>query len=254
MLPVILDLRAEARELLPELGDPGALRGAAIATWRGRMINEYSSHDVFLALAEQLRDCGFGEEARDACLAFSEEEKRHGVLCGAVVEALGGEAKAAVAARPPFPAHSTAPLRSRALRNVVSVCCLSETVAVSLIGAERMEMPQSPLRALLTSIYADEVGHARFGWRLLASVSPELDERERAAIDGYLPTALAHLEAHELAHLPERHGPPGGEVYGLCSGLDARELLYETIDQVIVPQLEALGFHARAAWSVARAA
>jgi hypothetical protein len=110
---------------------------------------------------------------------------------------------------------------------------MSETVAVSLIGAERLEMPDGRLRELLTRIYADEVGHARFGWRLLEQIRASLDARERAAIEQYLPRAFAHLEAHELAHLPDRDG----SLLGLCSGKQARELLYETIDEVIRPGL-----------------
>ena len=82
-----LDLRDLSRAAMPTLGDPGALRGAAIGTWHARMINEYASHEVFLALGDQLAACGFGQEARRACLGFADEERRHGVLCGAVVEA-----------------------------------------------------------------------------------------------------------------------------------------------------------------------
>jgi len=114
---------------------------------------------------------------------------------------------------------------------------MSETVAVALIGAERLEMPDSPLRELLTQIYADEVGHARFGWRLLELVGHDLSTNERAAIDLYLPTAFAHLEAHELAHIPDCDAPARGEILGLCSGREARRLLYETIEQVIRPGL-----------------
>lgn len=245
-----LDLRGAAREAMPVLGVSEALRGAALATWHARMINEYASHEVFLELAEQLAACGFGEEARLACVGFADEERLHGVLCGAVVEALGGEATATLLQRDLFPQHMDAPTRARALRNIISVCCMSETVAVSLIGAERLEMPRSPLRDLLTTIYADEVGHARFGWRLLGEVAADLSAEERDAIDRYLPVALSHLVAHELAHLPARHAPSGGETLGLCSGLDARVLLFDTISQVIVPQLDALGFKA----SLARAA
>jgi hypothetical protein len=113
---------------------------------------------------------------------------------------------------------------------------MSETVAVSL-GAERLEMPDGRLRELLTRIYADELGHARFGWRLLEQIRASLDARERAAIEQYLPRAFAHLEAHELAHLPDRDAPPNGSLLGLCSGKQARELLYETIDEVIRPGL-----------------
>jgi hypothetical protein len=114
---------------------------------------------------------------------------------------------------------------------------MSETVAVGLIGAERLEMPEGPLRTLSSRIYADEVGHARFGWRLLERIGDELDAAERQAVERYLPTAFAHLEQHELLHLPDRDAPQGGSAFGLCSGRDARLLLDETIVGVIRPGL-----------------
>jgi hypothetical protein len=234
----VLDLRDEAARFVPELGDYDArLRRAALATWRGRMLNEYASATVFENLAEQLKSSGFADEHAETCLGFAKEERRHGVLCGAVVTALGGEAKADLPARAPYPAHRDAPLRAAALRNVLHICCLSETVAVSLIGAERLEMPPGPLRELLTTIYADEIGHARFGWTLLEEVAPTLGDDERAAIARYLPVAFAHLEQHELSFLPNVDAPPNGEVLGLCSGRDARGLFYETLDQIIRPGL-----------------
>ncbi len=253
-LSLELDLHAPARLFAPVVDAPCSLREAAIATWHGRMINEYASSRVFTALAAQLDAAGFDEEGEcrtlersessdsigDECLIFAEEERQHGVLCGAVVEALGGEARGKLFEAPKFPLHEDAPRRAGVLRNVISVCCMSETVAVALIGAERLEMPEGELRALLTRIWADEIGHARFGWRLLERVAPRLDDEERASIARYVPVALEHLEAHELAHLPDRVAPSGGERLGLCSGKDARVLLYETIEEVIVPRLRAL--------------
>jgi hypothetical protein len=247
----MLDLSDAARALAPHVGDAGPLRGAAAATWRARMVNEYSSHEVFLALGDQAVACGFGDSVQRECLRFADEERMHGALCGAAAVAFGEEAIAARRPGAAFPQHASAPLRSRLLRNLISVCCMSETVAVALIGAEQMEMPDSPLRELLTRIYADEVGHARFGWQVLHGICARLDTDERAAIDRYLPLAFAHLEAHELAHLPALGAPPGGEAYGLCSGLDARDLLYDTIEQIIVPQLDAMGFRATIAWASA---
>ncbi len=233
----MLDLREPARSLMPDLGAlPDALRGACVATWRARMLNEYSSSSVFEALAEQLDEHWSDEHARE-CRAFAAEERRHGTLCGAVVEAAGGEARTALRPSPDYPAHDDAPPRARALRNVIHVCCMSETVAVALIGAERLEMPNGALRGLLTRIWADEVGHARFGWRLLERSAGDLSTDERTAIERYLPTALAHLEAHELAHLPDRDAPEGGAAFGLCSGHDGRTLFYETLDEVIRPGL-----------------
>ena len=133
---------------------------------------------------------------------------------------------------------------------MLSVSCLSETVAVSLIGAERMQMPAGALRDLLTRIWSDEIGHARFGWRLVASLLPRLAAPERANLGIYLAVAFAHLERHELAHLPCESRPPSeGAALGLCAGADARRLFYATVREVIVPSLQALGLDARTAWA-----
>jgi hypothetical protein len=132
---------------------------------------------------------------------------------------------------------------------VLSICCLSETIAVALIGAERFEMPDGELRCLLTTIWADEIGHARFGWRLLARVAPTLSPTTQQALGDYLEVAFAHLEAHELAHLPLASRPPSdGPIYGLCDGADARALFFATIADVVVPGLEAHGLPAARAW------
>lgn len=233
------DLTEQACRFAPQLEAYRAeLEQPAIATWRARMVNEYSSARVFEALAAQLTQTGFEAELAATCLAFSAEERRHGVLCGAVVLALGGEPRARLRDEAVFPLHADAPPRARTLRNVIHICCMSETVAVSLIGDERQRMPQGPLRELLTAIYADEVGHARFGWRLLEQVAPTLRCDERTAIERYLPVALAHLEQHELSHLPNVDAPACGAALGLCSGREARELFYETVESLIIPGLE----------------
>ncbi len=246
----LLDLRVEARVRLPELPSLPGLTPAAIATWRGRMINEYQSGAVFGALARQAEQVGLAPRWVEELRAFELEERRHGVLCGSVVEALGAEARAEVERRPPVPTHpDVAPLEGL-VRNVLSVSCLSETVAVALIGAERLEMPEGQLRELLTGIWADEVGHARFGWRLLHELAGGFDASQLARLSLYLRVALRHLERHELAHLPLTSQPPAaGAALGLCSGTDARKLFYSTVAEAILPALESLGLSAHTAWA-----
>jgi len=246
----VVDLRARARAIQVTVPAIPSLGPAAIATWRGRMVNEYGSSRVFAGLARELADAGL--DAREV-EAFAEEERTHGVLCGAVVEALGGEASAELPAAEEYPLHPDARTPVEALvRNVLSICCLSETVAVALIGAERLEMPQSELRELLTTIWSDEVGHARFGWRLLSEVAPSLDPATRERLGDYLEVAFAHLVDHELAHLPlSSRPPPEGASYGLCNGADARKLFFDTVATVIVPSLEAHGIPAARAWAAA---
>jgi hypothetical protein len=247
---MLLDLRERAAAMKPVVPYLPHLAAAARATWRGRMINEWSSARVFDALAEQLEEAKFSAEEVRACRGYGGEERRHGVLCGAVVEALGGEARAEIGELPSVPRHAAVDRREAVVRNLLSVSCLSETVAVALIGAERHEMPESPLRELLDGIWADEIGHARFGWRIVERVVPELDAAARARLESYLRVAFAHVESHELAHLPD-HGPPPreGVALGLCDGGDARTLFYDTIETVVVERLEAIGLGARRAWN-----
>ncbi len=254
----IIDLRAEARRhmpALPAIAGRGRYTRAARATWHARMVNEYASAAVFDGLAKQLETLRMSNDLVAECREFAAEERRHGMLCGAVVEALGGQALAPYPDRAPYPHHEDAAPLEALLRNVLSICCLSETVAVALIGAERLEMEEGPLRTLLTTIYADEVGHARFGWRLVARIVPALSTGTRERLSAYLAIALAHLEEHELAHLPVgQRFDAAGKQLGLCNGDDARVLLYQCIDGVIIPGLQAAGLDARTAWAATRAA
>ncbi|MCA9526510.1 MAG: ferritin-like domain-containing protein [Myxococcales bacterium] len=248
----ILDLRVAARAIAPEVVADPATREAALHTWRGRMVNEHGSAPVFLALADQLADAGAPAAQIEAVRAMADEERAHGVLCGSVVEALGGEALAPALPEEPLPVHADVDRFEAVTRNLLSVCCLSETVAVALIGAERLEMPAGPLQDVLTRILADEVGHARLGWKWLAEHQDRLDAPRRARLGRYLAVAFAHLEAHELAQLK-----PGGPVdprLGVCDGAAARALFYATVETVIVPRLDALGLPARQAWAERAAA
>lgn len=268
----VLDLRVAASEQARLRFGPAGLRASpalvrrARATWLGRMINEHGSAEVFEGLAAQFdaleRSAGFrlDARARGRLQGFAAEERRHGALCGAVVEGLGGRARAPAKADEPFPEHPDArtPIEA-ALRNVLSIACVAETVAVALIGAERLTMPEGPLRGLLTEIYADECGHANWGWRVLPDLlgrgSAE-DPQLRARLGVYLRRAFAELEHHELAHLPARAtscagvGEPSTDeaALGLCDGSEARRLFYATVERVILPALEHHGVPARAAW------
>ncbi len=247
-----LDLREPARARLRLLATlpqvPETLAPAVIATWHGRMVNEHGSARVFDAVADQLAAIGRADEAAQ-CRTFADEERSHGASCGAVVEWAGGAALATIEVGRPLPVHADTTPRAAVIRNLLSIGCLAETVAVALIGAERLEMPDGPLRELLTSIWSDEIGHARFGWLYVARALSELDAAERDAVVRYLPIALGSLEAHEVSHLPvNAPWPAGAARFGLCDGGDARTLFYETVSDVIVPQLETLGLPAVRAW------
>lgn len=251
----VLDLRRAARRLQPRLDAAPTLRRAAIATWRQRMINEHGSAAVFAGLAAQFEAFGAPAAEVDAVAEMAAEEHRHGVLCGAVVEALGGAAVGEMPAEEALPLHPEVDRREALARNLLSVGCLSETVAVALITAERQKMQPGPLRRILTEILADEVGHARLGWRWIARHAPTFDAATRQRLGAYLALAFAHLEAHEHRFLPLGPAlPDGAEQLGLCTGGEARRLFVDAVETVIVPRLESHGLPARAAWQGRHAA
>lgn len=249
--PAMLDLTKQVADLditdLPALD--AAERSAALATWRGRMHNEYVSARVFEALAGQAAAAGLTEARQTMVASFAEDERRHGRLCAAVVVALGGEPEIERLPLADVPAHADCEPLEALLRNVLSVSCLAETVAVSLITAEREKTGPESLQGLLRSILADEVRHARFGWTLLDEVGARLDARTKGRLNTWLRLAFAHLEVHELRFLAAGHAPSQiAEQVGVCGGDEARELFYETVTEVIIPGLARRGLDAATAW------
>ena len=90
---MLLDLHAGASRVAPQLSAPPGLVASARATWLGRMVNEHGSARVFEGLAGQILGAGLDASLAQECRGFADEERRHGLLCGAVVEALGGRVR-----------------------------------------------------------------------------------------------------------------------------------------------------------------
>lgn len=247
-----LDLRRQAAADGLELSGSVPLtdqdRHRAIATWKGRMVNEHISARVFASLIPQMMSAGLDPDWQHDVAVMIQDELRHGRQCAAVVHALGGEAWAPLPELPLVPLHEDASPLEAFLRNLISVSCLSETVAVALIRAEQQEVRPPEMTATLGRILADEVQHARFGWRVLRELGP-LPADLRGRLGEYLVVALHHLREHELRHLPVDPLPTAeASAVGVCDGRDARSLFFEAVDTVILPGLERHGLAAREAW------
>lgn len=254
----VLDLREAAAARRPDLSDLPALteeeRAMAARTWRARMVNEHISAQVFASLVPQLMRAAVPPRIIARLPACISDELRHAEQCAGVVLALGHVPVAPLPEIQAVPDHADVGPLEAAVRNVLSVGCLSETVAVSIIRAEQAELAGTALGRVLDSILADEIAHARFGWGFLGEVLPLLDAAARARLDAYLVVALRHQIEFEVPKLPIHAGlRPAVAKAGVCDGGFARGLFYDTVDQVIVPQLEAAGLAGRAAWAEARA-
>ena len=156
-----LDLRRQASEAKVALTERTPLteldRQRAIATWKTRMVNEHISARVFAQLIPQMMRAGLDPSWQEAISVMVTDELRHGRQCAEMVHALGGEA---VAELPEFlsevPLHEDADPLEGFLRNILSICCLSETVAVALIRAEKNEISTPEMEATLDEILADD--------------------------------------------------------------------------------------------------
>ena len=202
----ILDLRGAAARRRPDLSGLPALseeeRQTAIRTWRGRMVNEHLSAQVWASLVPQLMRAAVPPELLPALPVAAADELRHAELCAGVVLALGGVPVAPLPEIEPVPEHADVGPLEAALRNVISVGCMSETMAVSIIRAEHAELDGGPLGDVLAAILADEVAHARFGWTLLGRLAPRLDDAARARLSAYLVDAFVHQVTYEVPKLP----------------------------------------------------
>jgi hypothetical protein len=165
------------------------------------------------------------------------------------VTALGGEARATMPRiLPNVPRHDAVSPIACVLRNIVSISCCSETVAVSLVATERERAGAPELRGILDQILADEVKHSRLGWKLLGDVLPTLSAEDRAAIDAYLPYAFEHQVDFHSPFLDMKEQSDAAVGAGAADGPSNWACFVETLTQVIVPGLDRLGLGASEAW------
>lgn len=233
--------------------DEGTLRDAR-RTWLRRMVNEHQSAAVFSQLLPQLIEAEATLDVKTSVLRMSMDELRHGGLCGGIVEALGGEAAVPMELAPrPLPTHPGCSPLERVLRNALFIGCISETVAVALTTEERERTTEPLVRRVIDQIVSDESLHARFGWALVKDAAPELDGAARDRTNAWLRTAFAYFEAKEMDEIPACPTPPEalvveGRALGICENLETRQLVFESLETVVIPGLEAAGFAAEDAW------
>ncbi|MCG3172979.1 MAG: hypothetical protein GMKNLPBB_01151 [Myxococcota bacterium] len=236
---------------------PPGVMSMTRAAWKHRTWHEHQSAAVFSAIFPQLIEAGASIEYKTTILRCAMDEIHHAELCARVLGLLGGEPVVeADLELTPAPRHADAPLRSRPLRNLIFASCMSETIGGALQAAQR-ELTEEPyIREVLDQLSGDEVLHARIGWLYLGDVWPGLDTEERKAVLDYLPLAFSSIESAMLGVMPLGPPPPADlephlRSLGWISGDEAREILYQVIDEVVVPQLESvMGSPVREAWKI----
>jgi hypothetical protein len=223
----------------------------AAASWRARMVSEYVSSRVFATLSSQALAAGLSHRVVEELARMCGEEIDHARRCARVVAAFDETPVAPLPKLPPVPLHEDAAPLEALLRNVVSVSCCSETTAVALVGAEHALAGTEDLKKELERILADEVGHARIGWRMLDDAP--IDDALRARLGAWLATCFAHQIDHHRGSLAMPAVSAAALAVGAPDGPANFELFVATMESVTVPGLEARGFAAERAWARALA-
>jgi hypothetical protein len=134
---------------------------------------------------------------------------------------------------------------------VISMCCINETIACSVLEAARAQAKSPLAKAASSTILSDEVDHARAGWAHLASpwVTPEMRKE--------LPGWLTRLHTAQLRNLVENDWPMPAEncpEHGMLSRRKARDVVYATLVDVMFPGFQRAGIDTSQAEEWARTA
>jgi hypothetical protein len=122
------------------------------------------------------------------------------------------------------------------------------------VATEREQAGTASLRGVLGKILADEVKHARFGWRLLDEVGPTLDARTKGRLSAYLVAAFEHQIAFHAPFLQLPSASDRAVSLGAPDGPSNWQVFVDTITQVTIPGLARHGLDAERAWSRATSA
>ena len=215
------------------------------------MVNAHVSSRVFAGLLPQMMragiDAGFQAAAADAVV----DELRHARLCAAVVEALGGEARAPLPDLDEVPRHEDV-TRWRRCCATCSRCLPERDRGGRAAGEQPPPATESTLRRVLTGDPRRRGRPFAAGLADAAKPGAAYRRRMRARLGAYLVPAFAPAVRAALHGV--EHPARCGRVLGVEDRRDSTSLFIDVVNEVIVPRLEAFDLPARQAVEAALAA
>lgn len=221
-----------------------AERKRLAGTWTRRSEAEYLAISTFSVLAIDLVAAMAPADVISLCLRAGIDEIRHAELCLRMIEIYSPPGtpkpmpKPAMSSLPDDPGR---PKLHQALANTLLVSCVSETYATTVLSATRDLTTDPTALAVLTSIYSDEVMHARLGWSYMRHAIETGGQGVIDAAAQMLPRAL-----RGVANVVERERPEGAVTeavrgHGLMTPQEERVIYSTCVREVLVPGFEALG-------------
>lgn len=208
--------------------------------WAYRAGLEHSAAFRFRRLAERLDTARFDGELVAIAANAEAQEREHVRLCAEIATRFGAAVELATTVDVSEVAPAAWELRDRVVYEVVAFCCVTETANAAVVTAGADDVDDAAIRRAVRTILADEVQHARLGWRFLAT-HPPTDE-QLAWLGGYLP---AMMRGTLRADLFEPQVVIGDEhtmaKFGTLPIAGRREVFVTGMREVVLPGLAALG-------------
>ncbi len=222
-----------------ELTEPE--RNRLAATWMRRSEAEYLAVSTFSVLAIDLVAANAPADVLSLCLRAGIDEVRHAEMCLRMANIYSGKKNLPPPGMSSLPDDPERPKLHQALANTMLVSCVSETYATTVLSATRDLTTDPTALAVLTSIYSDEVMHARLGWSYMRHAIEVGGQGVIDAAAEMLPRAL-----RGVANVVERERPVGEvtdavRTHGLMTPAEERVIYATCVREVLVPGFQALG-------------
>jgi hypothetical protein len=218
-----------------------AERARLAATWMRRSEAEYMAVSTFSVLAIDLVAAQAPADVLSLCLRAGIDEVRHAEMCLRMAKIYSGEEKLPPYGMSSLPDDPEAPKLHQALANTMLVSCVSETYATTVLSATRELTTDPTAQAVLTSIYSDEVMHARLGWSYMRHAIEVGGEGVIEAAAKMLPVALRGVANVVEAERPVGEVTPAVRTHGLMTPAEERVIFSTCVREVLVPGFQALG-------------
>lgn len=231
---------------------PDAAIALAFDAQRSLALGEYTAVDLFAQLASGFALHGAPFDLVAAATRIPSDEIRHAELAFRMARELSGEDievqfdPAAVNQR--WTESKTLEAIDIA---VVEVSAIGETLSCALLGECRKRATDPVLRAVYSSIVADEVHHARLGWYYLAWRAPQWTQVERQRVADRAGALVVEVESQfwKGRDAPEE-ARASARALGVLESIGQRKAVRAVMEDEIVPALDALGLGASHAWRI----
>lgn len=218
-----------------------AERSRLAATWMRRAEAEYLAVSTFSVLAIDLVAARAPADVLSLCLRAGIDEVRHAEMAVRMAKIYGGGEKLPPPGMSYLPDDPEAEKLHQALANTMLVSCVSETYATTVLSATRDLTTDPTAKAVLTSIYSDEVMHARLGWSYMRHAIETGGQGVIDAAAAMLPKALRGVANVVEAERPFGEVTPAVRTHGLMTPAEERVIFSSCVRDVLVPGFQALG-------------